>query len=58
MMLTASMGALYPLLNGAYHGSQVARADDCKTKFETCPFSDEQLVYYFNNYNGGFFQSL
>ncbi|CAL8091054.1 unnamed protein product [Orchesella dallaii] len=50
--------SLYPYLQGAYQGSQVGRTEDCAHRFASCPFSDEQLVYYFNNYNGGFFQSI
>lgn len=50
--------SMYPLINGAYEGSRVKRWDECRQKFETCPFSDQQLVYYFNNYNGGFFQTI
>jgi hypothetical protein len=50
--------SLYPYLKGAYEGSQVKRWDECAGRFSSCPFSDQQLVYYFNNYNGGFFQSF
>jgi hypothetical protein len=50
--------SLYPYIKGMYEGNQVMRSTDCANRFNTCPFSEDQLVYYFNNYNGGFFQSV
>jgi hypothetical protein len=50
--------SIYPYVKGMHEGNQVTRAAECAHKFESCPFSEDQLVYYFNNYNGGFFQSF
>ncbi|CAG7659929.1 unnamed protein product [Allacma fusca] len=50
--------SLYPYLQGAYEGNQVKSWNECASKFNTCPFSEEQLLYYFNNYKGGLFQSF
>jgi hypothetical protein len=50
--------SLYPYVKGMTEGHQVTHPGDCAHRFNSCPFQEDQLVYYFNNYQGGFFQSF